>query len=35
VDFARAIFRELHVFSAADEQLWFDMFKHGQLPDAV
>lgn len=35
VDFARAIFRELRVFSAADEQLWFDMFKHGQLPDAV
>ena len=35
VDFARAIFRELGVFSASDEQLWFDMFKHGQLPDAT
>lgn len=32
VDFARAIFRELSVFSDSDEQLWFDMFKHGQLP---
>ena len=32
VDFARAILSELQVFSAGDEQLWFDMFKHGQLP---
>jgi hypothetical protein len=32
VDFARAIFSELQVFSAADEALWFDMFKHGKLP---
>jgi len=32
VDFARAIFAELELFSAADEQLWFDMFKHGKLP---
>jgi putative intracellular protease/amidase len=30
VDFARAIFAELGVFSAADEQVWFEMFKHGQ-----
>ena len=29
VDFARAIFAELGVFTAADEALWFDMFKHG------
>lgn len=35
VDFARAIFRELGVFSASDEQLWFDMFKHGRLPHAA
>jgi putative intracellular protease/amidase len=34
-EFARAIFRELGVFSASDEQLWFDMFKHGRLPDAA
>ena len=32
VDFARAIFAELGIFSAAHEQLWFDMFKHGRLP---
>jgi len=35
VEFARTIFHELDVFSASDEQLWYDMFKHGQLPDAV
>src|SRR5688572_21248478 len=35
VDFARTIFRQLNVFSASDEQLWFDMFKHGQLPSAA
>lgn len=35
VDFARAIFAELSVFTPADEQLWFDMFKHGKLPDAA
>lgn len=35
VEFARAIFKELGVFSASDEQLWFDMFKHGRLPDAA
>jgi putative intracellular protease/amidase len=32
VDFARQIFKQLRVFSAADEELWFDMFKHGRLP---
>lgn len=32
VEFARAIFRELGIFSISDEQLWFDMFKHGQMP---
>jgi len=35
VDFARAIFRELNIFTASNEQLWFDMFKHGQLPTAA
>jgi putative intracellular protease/amidase len=34
VDFARAILKELGVFSPSDEQLWFDMFKYGKLPDA-
>jgi transcriptional regulator GlxA family with amidase domain len=32
VDFARAIFAELGVFSASDEQVWYEMHKHGQLP---
>jgi putative intracellular protease/amidase len=32
VDFARAIFAELGVFDAADEAVWFDIFKHGKLP---
>jgi putative intracellular protease/amidase len=32
VDFARAIFAELGIFSAADEAIWFEMFKFGTLP---
>jgi putative intracellular protease/amidase len=32
VEFAREIFRQLGIFSAADEELWFDMFRHGRLP---
>lgn len=35
VDFARAIFAELGLFTAKNEALWFDMFKHGKLPQAV
>lgn len=35
VDFARAIFAELSIFTPADEQLWFDMFKHGRLPEST
>jgi putative intracellular protease/amidase len=35
VEFAREILRELKVFSAADEELWFDMFKHGRLPQST
>jgi putative intracellular protease/amidase len=35
VDFARAIFAELGIFDAADEARWFDMFKHGNLPDGA
>ena len=30
VDFARAVFAELAVFTPADEQLWFDMFTQGR-----
>jgi putative intracellular protease/amidase len=32
VDFARAILAKLSIFSRADEELWFDMYKHGRLP---
>jgi putative intracellular protease/amidase len=35
VDFARAIFAELGIFSAKNEALWFDMFRHGKLPHAA
>lgn len=35
VDFARQIFKQLRVFSAVDEELWFDMFKHGRLPGSA
>jgi putative intracellular protease/amidase len=30
VEFAREIFKQLKIFTAADEELWFDMFKHGR-----
>jgi len=35
VDFAREIFAELGLFSATDAAVWFDMFKHGKLPEAA
>jgi putative intracellular protease/amidase len=35
VDFAREIFAELSVFEPADERMWFDMFKHGELPESA
>lgn len=35
VDFAREIFDELGVFSPSDSALWFDMFKHGQMPNST
>ena len=35
VDFAREIFAELSVFETADEVMWFDMFKHGKLPESA
>jgi putative intracellular protease/amidase len=35
VEFAREIFRQMRVFSAADEELWFDMFRHGRLPQSA
>lgn len=33
-EFAREIFEELQVFSSADRQLWYHLFKHGRLPAA-
>jgi putative intracellular protease/amidase len=35
VEFAREIFRQLKIFSAADEELWFDMFKNGRIPQSA
>ena len=35
VDFAREIFAELGVFSESDQGLWYDMFKHGRIPDTA
>lgn len=35
VEFAREIFRQLKIFSPADEELWFDMFRHGRIPQAT
>jgi putative intracellular protease/amidase len=35
VDFAREIFAELAVFDAADRAMWFDIFKHGKLPESA
>jgi putative intracellular protease/amidase len=32
VDFAREVFAELQIFNAADEELWYTMFKEGRLP---
>jgi putative intracellular protease/amidase len=32
VDFAREIFAELQIFTAADEALWYTMFREGRLP---
>jgi putative intracellular protease/amidase len=35
IEFAREIFTQLGVFSAADDDVWFDMFKHGRLPESA
>jgi putative intracellular protease/amidase len=32
LEFAREIFEELGVFSAADRPVWYHLFKHGRLP---
>ena len=35
VEFAREIFAELSVFSPSDLAIWFDMFRHGRMPQAT
>jgi putative intracellular protease/amidase len=35
VEFARAIFAALHVFTERDGAIWFDMYRHGRLPDSA
>lgn len=35
VEFAREIFKQLRIFTVADEELWFDMFKHGRIPQST
>jgi hypothetical protein len=35
VDFAREVFAERQVFTAADEARWYTMFKQGRVPGAA
>ena len=35
LEFAREIFKQLQVFSPADDDLRFDMFEHGRLPQSA
>jgi putative intracellular protease/amidase len=35
VEFARAIFSALQIFSESDEEMWFDMYRHGRLPNSA
>jgi putative intracellular protease/amidase len=35
VEFAREIFKQLRIFTPANEELWFDMFKHGRIPQSA
>jgi putative intracellular protease/amidase len=32
VEFAREIFRQLNIFNVEDDELWFEMFRHGRMP---
>jgi len=32
-EFAREIFEELQIFSAADRSVWYHLFKHGRFPE--
>ena len=35
VEFAREIFRQLNIFNSEDDELWFEMFKHGRIPGSA
>lgn len=35
IEFAREIFKQLRVFSPSDDEIWFNMFKHGRLPESA
>jgi hypothetical protein len=35
VEFAREVIRELGIYSEADRQLWFEMFKKGVIPASL
>ena len=32
IEFGREVIRELDIYSEADTQAWFEMFKHGVYP---
>jgi hypothetical protein len=32
VEFAREVISQLHLYSEADTQIWFEMFKHAVIP---
>jgi hypothetical protein len=35
VEFARAVIRELALYSEADTEMWFQMFKNGAIPASM
>jgi hypothetical protein len=35
VEFAREVIRELKIYSDADTQMWFEMFKSGVIPASL
>jgi putative intracellular protease/amidase len=35
IEFAREVIKLLHLYSEADTQIWFEMFKHGVIPASL
>jgi putative intracellular protease/amidase len=35
IEFAREVIKQLHLYSEADTQIWFEMFKHGVIPASL